>query len=73
LLRNSFVSVKIYNILGKEIATLVNSVQTSGLYNLTLNSNNLNLSSGIYIYTLSASETNSNKVYKETRVMNYIK
>ncbi len=73
LLRNSFVSIKIYNILGKEIATLANSVQTRGLYNVTLNTNNLNLSSGIYIYTLTATETNSNKVYKETKVMNYIK
>ncbi|MCX6160130.1 MAG: putative Ig domain-containing protein [Ignavibacteriae bacterium] len=73
LLRNSFVSVKIYNILGKEIATLVNSVQTRGLYNVTLKTNSLNLSSGIYIYTLTATETNSNKVFRETKVMNYIK
>jgi len=73
LLRNSFVSVKIYNILGKEIATLVNSVQTSGLYTVTLNSNNLNLASGVYIYTLTATESNSNKVFRESKVMNYIK
>ena len=73
ILRNSFVSVKVYNILGKEIATLVNAVQTSGLYNITLNSNSLNLASGIYIYTLIATETNSNKVYREAKVMNYIK
>ncbi len=73
VLRNSFVSVKIYNILGKEIATLVNSVQSSGLYSVTLNSNNLNLASGIYIYALTATETISNKVFRETKVMNYIK
>ncbi len=73
VLRNSFVSVKVYNILGKEIATLVNSVQTNGMYNVTLNSNNLNLASGIYIYTMTATETNTNKVYRETKLMNYIK
>lgn len=73
VLRNSFVSVKVYNILGKEIATLVNSVQTNGMYNVTLNSNNLNLASGIYIYTFTATETNTNRVYRETKVMNYIK
>jgi len=73
LMKNSFVSVKIYDILGKEITTLVNSVQTSGLYNVTLNSNNLNLSSGIYFYTITATETNTNKVFRETKVMNYIK
>ncbi len=73
VLRNSFVSVKVYNILGKEIATLVNSVQTSGMYNVTLNSNTLNLASGVYVYIFTAAETNTNKVYRETKVMNYIK
>jgi len=73
VLRNSLVNLKVYNILGKEVATLVNSVQTSGLYNVTLNSNNLNLSSGIYIYIYTATEINTNKVYKETKIMNYIK
>jgi Putative Ig domain/Secretion system C-terminal sorting domain len=73
VLRNSFVSIKVYNILGKEVATLVNSVQVSGLYNITLNTNNLNLASGVYLYTLTATETNTNKVFNETKVMNYIK
>jgi len=73
LLRNSFVNLKIYNILGKEVATIVNSIQTRGLYNIRLNSNNLNLASGIYIYILTATETNTNNVFKETKLMNYIK
>jgi hypothetical protein len=70
---NSFVSLKIYNILGKEIATLVNSLQRRGLYDITLNTNNLNLSSGVYLYALTATETNTNKVFKESKLMNYIK
>jgi hypothetical protein len=70
---NSFVSLKIFNILGKEVASLVNLVQTSGLYSVTINTNNLNLASGIYIYTLTANETNTNKVSKECKLMNYIK
>lgn len=73
LLRNSHVSLKVYNILGKEISTLINIVQTSGMYNVTLNSGSLNLASGIYVYTLTATEINTNKVYKETKVMNFIK
>ena len=73
LLTNSFVSVKIYDILGKEITTLVNSVQKKGSYDITLNTTNLNLSSGIYLYTLTATEINSNKIFKETKIMNYIK
>ena len=73
ILRNSFVSIKFYNILGKEITTLVNSVQKMGLYDISLKTGNLNLSSGIYIYSLSANEINTNKVFKETKLMNFIK
>jgi hypothetical protein len=70
---NSFVSLKVYNILGKEITTLANCVEKSGSHDITLNTNNLNLSSGIYLYTLTATDINTNKVFKETKVMNYIK
>ncbi len=73
ILRNSFVSLKIYNILGKEVATMVNSFQKRGVYDVTLNTDNLNLSSGIYLYSLIANELNSSKIFKETKVMNYIK
>lgn len=70
---NSFVSLKVYDILGKEIASLVNSAQKRGYQEITLNTDNLNLSSGIYLYSLIANELNTNKVFKETKVMNYIK
>ncbi|MFA7360969.1 MAG: putative Ig domain-containing protein [Candidatus Kapaibacterium sp.] len=73
IIRNSFVSLKIYNILGKEVVTMVNSFQKMGVYDFTLNTDNLNLSSGIYLYSLIANELNTNKVFKETKVMNYIK
>jgi hypothetical protein len=70
---NSFVSIKVYDILGKEITTLVNSVQKRGLYEITMNTGNLNLSSGIYIYSITVNELSTNKVFKESKVMNYIK
>lgn len=70
---NSFVSLKIFNILGKEIASLVNSTQKRGVYDISLNTNSLNLSSGIYLYVLTATETNTNKVFKESKLMNYVK
>jgi hypothetical protein len=73
LLNNSNVSIKLYDILGKEITTLVNSFQKRGMYEVILNMNNLNLSSGLYFYTIIANESNSNQIFKETRVMNYIK
>lgn len=70
---NSIVSLKIYNILGKEIATLVNSFQRRGAYDITLNTSNLSLSSGVYLYALTATEINTNKVFKECKLMNYVK
>jgi len=71
--KNSYVTVKIYDILGKEIATLVNSVQKMGEYDVMLNTNNLNLSSGIYLYTITTNELNTSKVFKDCKLMNYIK
>jgi exopolysaccharide biosynthesis protein len=46
-------TLKIYNILGQEIATLVNKTQTSGNYEVTFNASNL--ASGVYYYTLKTS------------------
>jgi len=48
---NIFVTLKIYNIEGKEVATLVNQNQKPGIYEVTFNSTKL-LSSGIYFYRL---------------------
>jgi hypothetical protein len=48
----SFVTLKIYDVLGNEIATLVNEEKPAGSYEINFNA--ANLSSGIYIYQLSA-------------------
>jgi Secretion system C-terminal sorting domain len=50
---NSFVTLKVYDILGKEVATLVNAEQQAGLHELNFNASNL--SSGIYFYKLETS------------------
>lgn len=47
---NSAVSLKVYNLIGQEVATLINSFQTSGEYAVTFNASNL--SSGVYFYRL---------------------
>lgn len=70
---NSFVIIKIYDMLGKEITTLVNTYQKRGLYEVTLNMNNFNLASGLYFYSITANDLNSNQIFKETKVMSYIK
>lgn len=57
---SGFVTIKIYDILGSEIALLVNKEQTAGFYNVEFSTkggsasggNAFTLPSGIYIYTL---------------------
>ena len=49
---SSLVTLKIYNILGQEIATLVNEMQNSGSYTVQFNA--VRLASGIYLYSLHA-------------------
>ncbi|MCX6164902.1 MAG: alpha/beta fold hydrolase, partial [Ignavibacteriae bacterium] len=52
--QNSFVTLKVYDISGKEVATLVNSVISPGFYSIKFNSVTYGLSSGIYFYKLTA-------------------
>ena len=67
-LRNSnYVSLKVFDLLGKEVAALVNEKQNAGSYAVDFNSSEFNLPSGIYFYTLNAGE------FAETRKMVLIK
>ena len=52
--KSSFVSLKVYDIIGKEVRTLVNENQSAGSY--VVNFDASKLSSGIYIYQLNAGE-----------------
>ena len=47
-----FVTIKLYNIVGEEVATLVNEEEPAGYYQIKFNASNL--ASGIYFYTLTA-------------------
>jgi hypothetical protein len=49
------VVLKVYDMLGKEVATLVNGVKTAGVYECRFNG--AQLASGLYIYTLKAGNT----------------
>jgi hypothetical protein len=51
---NGFVSLKVYNILGNKVKTLVNGEKPAGRYKANFNKENL--SSGLYIYQLSYSD-----------------
>jgi hypothetical protein len=57
--KNGFVKLVVFDILGREIQTLVNEKQNAGTYEVTFDGSNL--SSGIYFYTLSVGD------FKETK------
>lgn len=50
--KETFVEIKIYNMLGNEVALLVNEEQKAGTYSITFNASNL--PSGVYFYRLQA-------------------
>jgi len=55
----SFVSLKIFDLLGREVATLVNEQKLAGIY--TKKWNAANVSSGIYFYRLQADKFTETK------------
>ena len=63
--KESIVSLKIYNLLGQEVATLVNESKQPGRYQVQWNAQGL--SSGVYFYRLQAGE------YVETRKLMLLK
>jgi len=56
---NSFTSLKVYDVLGNEVAALVNEVMQAGVH--VINFNGANLSSGVYFYQLKADGFLQNK------------
>ena len=56
-----FVKLKVYNVLGKEVVTLVNEYKPTGNYEVEFSGENL--PSGVYYYQLNAGD------YKETKKM----
>ena len=53
------VTLKVYDMLGKRVATLINEVKSAGEYNVEFNGSNL--SSGIYFYRLQAGRFSETK------------
>jgi hypothetical protein len=63
LSKAGFVTLKVYDILGNEVSTLVNEEKPAGVFNVEFRMQNLELSSGIYFYQLKAGN------YVETKKM----
>ena len=65
-----FVTIIIYNMLGKKVKTLVNKVQTAGFKTIEwngLDDNNKKLPSGLYLYSLQSAH------FRETKKMIFLK
>ena len=59
---DGFVSLKVCNVIGNEVATLVNSDQTKGSHSIQYNAKDL--SSGVYYYTIRFNDqTRTNKMF----------
>jgi hypothetical protein len=63
--QSGLVTLKVYNVLGQEVANLVNQVQKSGSY--TVNFNASKLASGVYMYKIQAGD------YSQTKKMMLLK
>jgi len=59
LAERSNVTIKVYDVLGNEVVTLVNATQEAGAYDINFDASQL--ASGMYIYTLNAGNFSSSK------------
>lgn len=57
--QNSFVTLKVYDIIGNEVATLINQSQSAGKYDVRFDASNL--SNGVYIYSIKTNNFTSTK------------
>lgn len=64
---NSVVTLKVFNMLGKEVSSMNFGTQSAGSYSYTLDAGKLNLSSGIYYYSIQAGD------FKDTKKMMLVK
>src|ERR1035437_1817871 len=68
---DSNVKLTVYNVTGQVVKVLANEMLGAGSHNVVFNFNEsgVNLSSGIYFYTLEASATSNNSTFRETKKM----
>jgi hypothetical protein len=67
--QESFVTLKVYDVLGREVATLVKGEQKAKVYNVPFSAQHYSLASGIYIYQLRVRAINGSDEIVETRKM----
>ena len=65
------VSLKIYDVLGRKISTLVDEKKVSGNYEVQFNG--INLASGIYFYRLEIGNSERHIFFAETKSLTMLK
>lgn len=71
ILKNGFVTLKLYNSLGKEIESIVNNNQSAGTYSVVLDGSNL--TSGVYYYKIDVSSNGSADYFSDTKKLILLK
>ena len=59
--KTSFITIKVFDILGREILTLVNEEKSAGKYSIRLSASNYRISSGIYFCRMQAGSFKATK------------
>ncbi len=70
---NSSVRLELFSLTGEKLASLVNTVQNAGYYNIEFNSDILGISSGAYFYRLTAIDNHTGKNFIETKKLLLLK
>jgi len=63
LAANNFVTLKVFNVLGNEVAVLVNEWKEAGSYNAQFTTSGKQFASGMYFYTLTAGKFTETKKF----------
>jgi len=58
---NGLVTIKLFDLLGREITSLVNEEKGKGVYEIEFDGGKLGLSSGVYFYQMKAGDYTSIK------------
>jgi hypothetical protein len=69
----SNVTIELYNIAGERVDVLVNQEQAAGYYTVEVNSTQFRLSSGVYIYRMTAVSSKDAKNYTQLKKMVLLK
>ncbi len=66
-----YIQLKIYDLLGSEVATLVDEERPEGIYNELFDATNL--PSGVYVYSLNVQSVNGEIAFRESKKMMLVK